>query len=335
MNGKNFKVVRLNTGYLPIIVKEKEVIKRVGGKIIEIKGNEFPSNSLNADAIMVISASIKSEIIDKLNNCKIIARIGIGTDNIDIGCATKNKIIVTNVPGFCKNELADHTIALLLSCARKIVLQDKKFRNGNYWSIRNSRDIKRIAGKKIGLIGFGELAQEVAKRAQVFGLDVLAYDPYKGSESFKSMIVTKVKILEDLLSKCDFISIHVPLTDETYHLIGEKELKCMKDDAIIINTSRGSIINEDELFKALSNNIIGGAGLDVFEKMNLFEEKPTKKYNPLFKLDNVVITPHSAASSREAYDEVRVEAANEVARVLSGKMPNNCVNPEVIPYIKL
>jgi len=329
-----YKVVRLNCKIFPVIPEEIDILKKIGANLIQIQGDEIPHEFIDTDALMVVSAKVKGEIIKQLSKCRLIARIGIGTDKIDVAEATTNGILVTNVPGFCESELADHTIALLLSAARKIIQLDKHTRASNF-NIRNEVTMRRIAGKKLGLVGFGVLAKAVAHRAKAFDLEIFAYDPYVEAHEMKKFGVIKIGSLEDILKDCDFISLHLPLTDKTFHLIGENQLRMMKPTAILINTARGAIIDEDALVKALSEHWIEAAGIDVFEKLDPFEEVPMKQFSPLFLLENVILTPHAAANSEEALIEVKVRAAQEVVRVLSGKWPENCVNPNVIPRYPL
>jgi D-3-phosphoglycerate dehydrogenase len=328
----NYKVIRLNCSNRPVMDKEAEVLKKAGYDVIQINGDEIAEKNLDADAVMVEAASMPGDLINKLFKCRIISRIGIGVDKIDIKAATDKGIIVTNVPNFCKSELADHTMALILGLARKILPLDREFREKD-WGIRKKVKIQRLEGKKIGFVGFGRLALDVAKRAKAFGLHIFAYDPYVNEETMKIHDAVKVNSLEEIFSQCDIITLHLPLNPQTYHLIDEKLLKKMKPTAILINTARGSIINEPDLVKALKNNLIAGAGLDVFENMNLFEDVPTKQYCPFFELDNVILTPHSAPVSIESIEEVTERAAKEVVRVLSGIPPENVVNPEVFSKI--
>ncbi|MEI7615101.1 MAG: C-terminal binding protein [Actinomycetota bacterium] len=323
-----YKVVRLNCKLFPVISDEIQILQSAGADFIQVQGDDIPEHLLDADVVMVVSAKIKGEVIKKLTKCGLIARIGTGTDKIDVAEATANGILVTNVPDFCTSELADHTIALLLSAARKIVQLDKNTRISNL-NIRNEVSMRRIAGKKLGLIGFGTLARSVSNRAKAFALDVFAYDPYVEAYDMEKFGVTKLNSIEDVLKECDFVSLHLPLNDKTFHLIGEEQLRMMKPTAILINTARGAVIDEAALAKALSEHWIEAAAVDVFENINPFEEVPTKQLSPLFLLENTVLTPHVAATSVESLIEVQTKAATEVARVLSGRWPENCINQEV------
>jgi len=328
--GKRYKVVRLNCKLLPMSPEEIETLAKVEADVIQVTGDEIRPEDFDIDALMVIAAKVPGDVINKLSKCRVIARLGIGTDKIDIDTATKNGIIVTNVPDFCDSELADHTMALMLGVARRLLELDKGFRETDS-SIRGRVNIQRLAGKKLGLIGFGRLAREVAKRSVAFGLEILFYDPFVSGEDIKSLGAKKIDSLEEIMRECDIISLHLPLNPDTKHLINENLLSKMKPSAILINTARGAVVDEDALEKALKEGWLSGAGIDVFEHLNLFEEVPTKQPCPFFLMDNVIVTPHAASQSKEAFDEVRLRAAEEVARVLSGQTPKNIVNPKVRP----
>ena len=331
-----FKVVRLNCKNRPVTEIEKYQLKEAGLDVVAISGDDITEGNFDADAIMIEAAKLQNEDINKLSKCKIISRIGIGVDKIDVEAATAKGIIVTNVPDFCKSELADHTMALILALARRLLQLDKGFREKD-WGIRRQVTIQRLDGKKIGFIGFGRLAIAVAERARAFGLNIFAYDPYVDKEVIKSHGGIKVDSLEEIFSQCDIVTLHLPLTNDTFHLIGESLFKKMKSTAFFINTARGAIIEEPALVKALKEGWIAGAGLDVFENMDLFEEVPTKQYCPFFQFDNVIVTPHSAPVSLESIEEVTERAAKEVVRVLSGRKPENIVNPGVmvkVTYLK-
>lgn len=335
MEDKNkYKVVRLNCKLFPVIPEELDELGKISISLIQLPGDKISPEFFDADVLMVVGAIVNKEVIKQLHRCRLIARIGIGTDKIDIDEATANGIIVSNVPDFCRSEMADHTMALLLAVARKIIQMDKATRICD-WSIKDKINIKRIAGKNLGLIGFGRLAKAFAERAKAFELQIYAYDPYVESREMQKFGVIKVNLLEDILKDCEYVSLHLPLNSQTFHLIGEKQLRMMKSSAILINTARGAIIDEDALIEALSEGWISGAGIDVFEKLNPFEEIPTKQYSPLFLLENVVLTPHAGSNSDEALKEMKVRAAKEVVRVLSGKWPESCINPDVIPRFPL
>ena len=332
----NFIIVRLNSDTYPVLPIETEEFNKIGAKMICIEGSssdEIIKVTGDCDALSVVSSKIKGDVINQLNKCRIIARSGIGVDNIDIDVATEKGIVVTNVPDFCNNEMAEHTMALILGVARKIVKMDKNTRNCK-WGSRVGEHLRRVSGRSLGLIGFGTAGRDVAIRAISFGLKVYAYDPYVNESEIKSYKVEPASF-EYIIKNCDYISLHVPLNSKTRHLIGESELRSMKKDASLINTSRGAVVDEDMLVKALREDWIGGAGIDVFEKINAFDETEEKIDNPLFHLDNVILSPHCAACSDESLVEVKQKAIKEIVAVLSGRWPNNCVNPDVTPRLPL
>jgi len=281
--------------------------------------DEVIETARDADGIINQYAPITRRVIESLKRCKVIARYGVGVDNIDVEAATEYGIIVANVPDYCVDEVSTHTMALILDCARGMTLLDRKIRDKK-WDFTLAKPLFRTEGKTLGLFGLGRIARMVAQKASGFSFKVIAYDPYV------SKVNSGVKMVElsQLLSDSDFLSIHVPLTVETKHSFGENELKAMKKTAYLINTSRGPIIDERNLYVALIERWIAGAALDVMEK-----EPPDWK-EPLLKLDNIIITPHISFYSEESYVEVKTKVAESVRSVLKGELPRAMVNPQVI-----
>jgi len=269
-------------------------------------------------------------LTDKIDNkvlaskkLKIVANYAVGFDNIDVKAATKVKIPVTNTPGVLTESVADHACALLLSISRRIVESDKFVRTGKYKSwepmLMLGGDFK---GKTLGILGLGRIGSSVAERmTKGFGMKVLYYD-IKRNPAFEKSVKAKFVSVQQLLKSSDYVSVHVPLLPTTKHLIGAKELKLMKKTAYLVNTSRGPIVDEKALVKALKTKQIAGAGLDVFEK----EPKLTPG---LGKLDNVILTPHTASATIAARTAMSEIAARNILAVLSGKKPANIVNPEI------
>src|SRR5215475_11690833 len=278
----------------------------------------------DADAIIAQYATIGARAVAALTRCRVIARYGTGVDIVDVDAASRHGILVTNVPNdWCENEVADHAMALLLAAARKICRYDQATRSGD-WQWQTGEPIHRISGRTLGLLSFGAIAQAIGRRAAGFGLRVIASDPYVPAADIADRGAVPVS-LEELLDQADYLVIQAPLTKETHHLIGEPELRRMKRTAILINTARGPIVSDQALYQALSEGWIAGAGLDDIE------EEPAKlrdwsPANPLFGLDNVIITPHAAYYSEEAIHGVRDFAASEVVRVLTGQPPQSPVN---------
>lgn len=275
----------------------------------------------DADALLVQYAPITKKVIENLKKVRIIARYGVGVDNIDLAAATQKRILVTNVVyDIC--DVADHTIGLILSVVRKIPWIYQSTKSGE-WDWKKFQPIMRLKGKTVGIIGLGRVGREVAKRISGFGVNILAYDPYIPLEVFEKNNIKKVD-LETILEKSDIITLHVTLTKETRHMIGEDELRKMKKTAILINTCRGPVVNKKFLCTALKEKWIAGAGLDVLES------EPLTRDNPLLELDNIVITPHMAWYSAGSVTEIQTAAAEDVARVLSGQPPQRLVNKSVL-----
>jgi len=278
----------------------------------------------DADAIIAQYATIGAKIINALTRCRVIARYGTGVDIVDVDAATRRNILVTNVPNdWCVNEVADHAMTLLLTLARKIRDYDQATRTG-VWRWQTGQPIYRLRGRVLGLLSFGAIAKAIAARATGFGMRVIAHDPYMAAVDIAAHGATSVSF-DELIEQADYLMIQAPLTPETRNLFDEAQLHCMKTSAILVNTARGPIVNDRALYRALKEGWIAGAGLDDIEEepAKLRDWKPT---NPLFGLDNVIITPHAAYYSEEAIHTVRDFAAQEVVRVLTGKPPLSLVN---------
>lgn len=331
------KVVRLNAVTYPVDDVERIELARAGAELVEIEGQE-PQEILAAaadcDALLVVSSRVPGSVIERLSRCRAIARLGAGTDKIDVAEATRQGIVVTNVPDFCLNEQAEHTLALLLAFARRLPFMMEAMRTHD-WSARHHPGVHRIAGQTLGLIGFGASAQAVAKRAAAFGLRLMAWarQPSKYQE-IATQHGAELVSLERLLSESDFVSIHLPLCDETKHLLSAERLVRMKPTAVLINTSRGAIIDEAALVQLLQQRKIAGAALDVFEGIDVFALPGTPASHPLLELDNVLLTPHTAGSSVESSRESKIRGARSAAEVLLGIQPQHVVNagcPAEIP----
>lgn len=323
-NDYKYKVVITDAEWKSFDLERKE-LKKVDANLLIFQyksEDDIIRIAKDADALIVQYANINKRIIKSLRKCKVIARYGIGVNNIDITAATEHKIFIVNVPGYCFGEVSDHTIALALTCIRKVVILNNSVKKGN-WNFKISEPIFRLKNMKLGLVGFGNIARMVSHKAQAFGLSILAYDPYISSSVMTQNNVKKVN-LEDLLAESDIISLHLPLTKDTKYIFSEKEFKLMKNTAFIINTSRGSLIKEEDLYKALNKKWIAGAGLDVAEK------EPIDPDSNLLKLDNIVITPHVSFYSEESLNELQRNAAKSVAQVLKGEIPFSLVNKEVL-----
>jgi len=263
-----------------------------------------------ANALITDYFPVDATMIDTLGRCRIISRLGVGVDKIDVEAATRAGIAVAYVPDYCRGELADHALALMLSLARRIVVYDRAARDGS-WDY-NLPNVTRLAGRTLGLVGFGAIARAVAERARPIGLRILVSDPYVPDAQLVGAGV-EPSDLPRLLDSSDIVSLHAPLTPETTKLIGAEQLAAMKETAILINTARGGLIDEVSLADALKSGSIAGAGLDVLSP------EPPAPDNPLLTLENVVVTPHAGHYSLESVLQVQRDGASEVVRALTGK----------------
>lgn len=274
-----------------------------------------------ADAVLTTYAKMPAQVVTQLTRCRIIARFGIGVDNVDIAAATSRGIIVTRVPDYCLDEVSDHAMALLLALVRKIPSSNARTHGGR-WEMKAVTPIHRLRGTVLGLVAFGQIAQLMAPKAKAFGLRVVAYDPYVSDEVLARAGVERVDF-DELVRISDYISIHTPLIPATHHLFGAGVFPRMKPTAYLINTARGPIVDETALAHALDQKQLAGAALDVME-----QEPPAG--SPLFGRENVILTPHTSFYSEESLVDLQTKAAEEVLRVLTGKPVRNPVNPEVI-----
>lgn len=306
---------------------EKNILNQIPHKlrIFQCKSeNEVIQNCRDADAIINQFAPLTDKVMCNLKNCKVIARYGLGVDGIDLKAATREGIIVANSGNYCISEVANHTIALILSFARGIINYNRIVKD-NKWHFLSTKSIHRINNLVLGLFGYGKIAKEVAKRAFCLGFSVIAYDPFiKKSDNNRVKLVDFATLLEE----SDYLSIHSPLNSETKYRFRKDEFKAMKKTAYLINVGRGEIVNEADLCDALNREIISGAALDVLEK------EPPIRSNPLLKMENVIITPHAAFYSEESYREYKITTTNAIITVLKGGVPDTIVNKELIAFQK-
>jgi D-3-phosphoglycerate dehydrogenase len=275
-----------------------------------------------ADAILSCWRQLPPAVLDAAPHCRIVSRYGIGLDNIPVEHATRLGIAVTNVPDFCLEEVADHTLALLLACARRIVHFATATRQG-VWNQQAARPIPRLRGQTLGLVGYGNIARTVAQKASALGLDVLAYTPRLTPDKATPWARATTD-LDLLLAESDYVSLHTPLTPATRGLIDERALRRMKPTAYLINTARGAIVDEAALLRGLQAGWIAGAALDVLS------QEPPPADHPLLALENVIATPHVAYYSENALDELQRTATRQVIQVLQGQLPDHLVNPAVL-----
>lgn len=302
--------------------EEKKVLEKIGAGLIITKGmsgSEFEKACTEADGILVNLAPIPAGLIEKLDRCKIIARYGVGYDNVDADACTKKGIYLANVPDYCEEEVSDQALALLMACARKVARRDAQVRAGE-WNIGNKDPIYRIAGKTFAFLGFGMIARCLHRKIRGFGFSrIMVYDPFVDAGTIESMGAEKVE-WEEALSEADFISVHMPLNDKTRGTIDDEAFDLMKPTTIIVNTSRGPVINEKALIDALTTGKINSAGLDVHDR------EPLDKASPLMKIDNCVLSDHVGWYSEESISELKRKAAENVRDVLLGGAPVYPVN---------
>jgi D-3-phosphoglycerate dehydrogenase len=308
------KVLLTDRDRFPFDDDDLATLSVAGLEVVEIDGHDpetIAAAAAGVDAIFVYHAKLTPGLIGQLGDCSVIARCGSGYDNIDVAAARAAGKEVVYVPDYGIDDVADHTLALLLSCVRRVVSSDRAMRQGAWPSSRALGPMRRLRGSTLGLLGFGRIARAVAHRAQAFGMEVIAHDPAIDELEAARRGVRAVAP-GTLLREAHGVSLHVPLTPRTHHLIGADELALMRPDAILVNTSRGEIVDEAALVEALREGRLAGAGLDVFEA------EPLPESSPLRTLSNVVLTPHSAAFSTQALAEVRKRAIADAVRVLAG-----------------
>jgi D-3-phosphoglycerate dehydrogenase len=274
-----------------------------------------------SDAVLNCYAPMPAEVIARLSGCRIIARYGIGLDTVDLTEASARGILVTNVPDYCIDEVSDHALALLLAIARGVARLDRAVRDGS-WDPNQAGPLHRLHGRTLGVVGFGRIARRLAEKASAVGLRVIASDPYLSSEEIGGG--AEPRTFDELLSEADIVSLHAPLTPETRHLIDATAIARMKPGAILINTSRGPLVDTEAVRDGLESGRLAGAGLDVLES------EPPEADEPLLRRVDVVVTPHAAFYSEESMAELRRKAAEQVVIALAGEVPPYAVNADAV-----
>jgi D-3-phosphoglycerate dehydrogenase len=300
-----------------ILQREADVIS-----LAEQPGKPLREFITEAHAIIVRLGEIDRQLLDQAKNLMIIAKHGVGYDNIDIEAATQKKVVVINTPLDNAESVAEHDLGLMLAINKKIVLADRSIRIGKP-KPRSELVGVELKDKKLGLIGMGHIGSTLANQCRAaFNMMVSGYDPYVSREKASQLGISKVEKLDDMLRDADYVVICVPLTDETANLIGARELGLMRQDAFLINSSRGGIVDETALYDSLSEGRIAGAALDVFLK------EPPSPDHPLFSLENFIGTPHIAGGTHEAMRRMATTCAEEILRVFHGQRPKFPVNLE-------
>src|SRR3954471_4610435 len=301
---------------------EREVLASYGVELVVAPDRELGTLTklaADVDAIMTNWADVPAQLIDSAPKCRIVARLGIGLDNIDVRHATERVIPVTNVPDYFLTEVAEHTLALLLALGRKIATYHTNARAGRY-DLAAGFPLRRIEGQTLGIVGLGKIGRCVAEKAQALGLKIIAFNRSRPQPASGVRCVD----LDTLLRESDYVSLHVPLSGETRHLFGAAQFALMKPTAFLINTARGGLVDHQALAAALENEQIAGAALDVQER------EPPDLSQPPYNDPRVIITPHAAFYSQESVAELRRRVAHQVGQRLTGKRPKNVVNPDVL-----
>jgi D-3-phosphoglycerate dehydrogenase len=310
-----YKVV-VSDQVFPSVEIERELLAEIDADLTVASGDveSVLAEAVDADAILNTYLPWDAESIARLSRCKIIARYGIGFDNVDLEAASDAGIVVTNVPDYSVEEVATHALALILASLRKVVIANESVREGT-WSIDNFRPIRRLSTLTVGLVGYGRIARRIAAPLEALGAHVIAHDPYlQAGPDFPPLLE-----FETVLSRADIISLHLPLTDETRGIIDADALARMKPNAILINTSRGPLVDLDAVTTALKAGQLGAAGLDVFDVEPLDSSR-------VEGVPNLIVTPHMAYYSEEALAESQRKAATQVVKVLTGEKPDYQVN---------
>jgi len=303
---------------------EVEVLAAVGARLVFAQTGEqaeLVELARDADAILTCFARTSEAVVAVADRLVVIGRYGIGVDNIAVEMASARGVLVTNVPSYCEHEVAEHALALMLALARRITVYDRGVREDD-WSLQRGAPLHRIHGGTLGIIGFGNIGRTLAAKATALGLNVIAHHP-RAPEAIEAAGYEAVE-LRELAELADFVSVHVPLTDETTHLIDEDFLRAMKPTAVLVNTARGLVVDQAALVEALRDDWIAGAAADVFTPERL---DPS---DPLLGVPNLIATPHVAYYSEESLEDLGRLAAENVAAVLAGRMPAAIVNREVL-----
>jgi D-3-phosphoglycerate dehydrogenase len=275
-----------------------------------------------ADALMVCFAPVGEPVVAAAaeGGCRIIARYGIGVDNVDVDAATRAGIPVTNVADYCLDEVADHAMALLLAAARRVLPAALSVREGD-WTFPKE-GVRRVRGRRLALLGVGRIGSRVATRAQAFGLDVVGFDPFVSDWS--AVDAEPADSLEEAVAEADFVSLHAPLTDETRHMVDAEAIGLMRRAPVIVNTSRGGLVDLEAATRALDEGRLAGLALDVTEPEPLPEDHPLRAH------PRALVTPHMSFHSEEASEDLQRRTVEEVIRTLGGERPQSPVNPEVL-----
>lgn len=280
---------------------------------------EIIQHGAYADALLILNEPVTANVLENLPKCRVVSRLGIGVDTIDVDAATRLGIQVTNVPGASVEEVSDHTVALILALSRRLFALDSSIRNGQWNYAAGGTDVRRLSDEVVGLVGFGRIGRRTADKLKAFGVTVLAYDPALSDKEISEGGAEPVD-LADVLARSDYVSVHAPLTPQTRSLLGAPEFAAMKPSACVINVSRGGVVDEAALVRALRSGDIAGAALDVFEN------EPLPVESGLLTQGNVILSPHAAHYSTASIDEMRSTAVRNAIAALEGRTAAHCIN---------
>ena len=320
------RTVVITANIFPGMDTEREMLAPLNVELVKRpcrNGEEIAEAGRDAVALLVGNVRIDAEVLSHLPRCLAIVKPAVGVDNIDLEAATAAGVCVANVPDYGTDEVATHAMALLLNAIRYVDAEAAAVRGGR-WQPKPPYPIQRSAGRTLGIIGFGRIGQSVARKAAGFDWRLLAWDPYLDEDEIRRGNAEPADF-ETLLAQSDFVSLHLPLTEETQGMIDASALAKMKPTAFLVNTARGPIVDSGALLEAVESGQIAGAAVDVVE------EEPPPPDHPLYRTDRILVTAHVAWYSEQAFRDVRVKAVQEVARVLGGQLPLNLVNPGVRP----
>jgi len=321
---RRFTVVHTDTVDIGEYPVEQDLLAEFGADLVATNAQDEESlieATRGADAILVIKAQFTRRVIEQLKCCRAIVRKGVGYDTIDVPAATEHGIPVCTLPDIWTDEVANHALALLLACNRRLLSLDRGMRTGGWRSFKQAHT-GQLSGETLGILGLGRIGSALARRVLPIGLQVVAYDPYL-TLAPQDTGARLVSTLDELLDASDYISVHAPLEPDTFHMIGEPQFRRMKPTAYLINTARGPIVDQAALVKALQEGWIAGAGIDAFE------QEPPARSDPLLAFENVVVTPHNAFYSDAAVARMHRRSAHEVIEALSGRWPPGLLNSEL------
>ena len=336
---RKFKVLKLSRAGVGVVgpgavAKEAAEFAKVNAELVEVfdtNKSDMIAAAKDTDIMLLGSVPIERWVVEAAPKCIAVMCQSVGYDSIDVKACTENNILVVNNPSFewCIEEVSNHAIALLLACAKKFKMLDSLVSQGRWADAKKAQPwMGSIYGQTLGIVGCGAIGRMMARKARCFGLKVIGYDPYIAQVYLAKENGITLATLDEVLN-ADYVTLHPDLNETSFHMINDKAFAQMKPSAYLINTSRGKVVDEPALIRALQEKRIAGAGLDVFEV------EPLPKDSPLTRMDNVIVLSHSASYSTYAFDIAPINIAHEVARVLTGKLPLNIVNKSVTPRVKL